>query len=96
MTNIVIQMETSEHLELISLEQKETDSGKFANALDGDNRAVSIPVIARLAAGRSIRPYQIKVKAIEEGRGKISASINADGLENTIEMNEEVAIVPAK
>jgi len=95
-TNIVIQMETSEHLELISLEQKETDSGKFANALDGDNRAVSIPAIARLAAGRSIRPYQIKVKAIEEGRGKISASINADGLENTIEMNEEVAIVPAK
>ncbi|MBT6723934.1 MAG: hypothetical protein HOB20_11960, partial [Planctomycetaceae bacterium] len=96
MTNIVIQMQTSEHLEVISLEQKETDSDKFANALDGDNRAVSIPAIARLAAGTSILPYQIKVKAIQKGKGKISASINADGLENTIEINEEVAIVPAK
>lgn len=95
-TNIVIQMQTSEHLELISLEQKETDSGKFPNALDGDNRAVSIPAIARLAAGTSIRPYQIKVKAIQKGKGTISASINADGLENTIEIDEEVAIVPAK
>ena len=94
--NIVILMQTSEHFEVVSLEQEETDSGKFTNALDRDNHSVSIPVIARLATDTSILPYQVKVRATQEGKGKISASISADGLENTIEINEEVAIVPAK
>ncbi len=94
--NIVILMQTSEHFEVVSLEQEETDSGKFNNALDRDNRSVSIPAIARLAADTSILPYQVKVRATQNGIGKISASIIADGFENTIEINEEVAIVPAK
>lgn len=94
--NIVILMQTSEHFEVVSLEQEETDSGKFTNALDRDNHSVSIPAIARLATDTSILPYQVKVRATQEGKGKISASISADGLENTIEINEEVAIVPAK
>ena len=94
--NIMIQAQASEHFDVISIAQKDSDADDFSNAIKHENRRVSVPTMARLAAGTSIMPYQIKVNAMKQGIGKLTVTVNAEGMEKPIEISGEVEILPAK
>ena len=94
--NININMEVSEHLDIVSLAQKGTDESVFTNTVKPDNRKIDIPVLKQLAKDMSIVPFQVKVKAVKEGQGKITVSIAADSLAKPVTTQQIVRIIQAR
>jgi len=93
---IAIHMEVSEHLDIVSLEQKGTDASVFSEAVKADDDKIDVPVLKQLAPGSSIIPYQVKVIAVKPGQGTITVSIAADSLNKPVTTKQAVRILQAR
>jgi len=93
---IAIHMKVSEHLDIVSLEQKGTDAGVFSEAVKADDNKIDVPVLKQLASGSSIIPYQVKVKAVKPGQGTITVSITTDSLTEPVTTKQAVRVLQSR
>lgn len=92
---IAIQVTASEHLKILALTQKGTDSTAFENAIDPIQRRVTLPVITELKPDESVIPYQINVQSQRAGKASLKVTIHADELTTPIQLEQDVLINPA-
>ena len=92
---IAIQVTASEHLKIIALTQKGTDSTAFENAIDPTQRRVTLPVITELKPDELVIPYQINVQSQRAGKASLKVTIHADELTTPIQLEQDVLINPA-